>query len=304
MSELCRLKFIMRSGIEETVSGIVRLRFYKDKYSPATLLGGKVLWDGLVKDVLEVRLIAGGRTLHRGYTEYIVSRKRNGRSEVSFSSPGWSRLLAQNEPVPGMNYNMTLSTLLQANVTIPHVTCESGTRQVNYIYVKEHSTIWDAVTAYSRKAYGTFPYIMGANTVSVTSQAGTPRAYGPPHVIEIGSKIDRRLMLSKAYMADIDGQYSYSAVNAQASADGMIRERYYPLDNQWLGNPSEGPAMKIDLSSRKYKIHYAKVLGFSGEELFDTLTASSGNARVTGSLGGFEVVFEKGRAVTTLYVID
>ena len=304
MSEICRLKFVMRSGIEETVSDTVRLRFYKDRYAPATELGGTVIWDGQVKDVLGVKLIAGGRTVHYGYTEYIVSRFRNGRTEVSFSSAGWSKLLAQNEPVPGMNYGVTLTSLLLANVTIPHVTCESGTQQVNYVYVREHSTVWDAVTAYSRKAYGTFPCIMGTNKVSVTSQAGMARAYGPADVIELGAEIDRRTMLSKAYMADIDDQYSYWAPNPQAAADGIVREKYYPLDMQWLGDPSEGPAIRVDISARRYAVYSAKVLGFRGEELFDTFTASSSNRSVTGSIGGIESVFSNGRAVTTLYVIS
>ena len=110
--------------------------------------------------------------------------------------------------------------------------------------------------------------------------------------------------MSKAYMADIDDQYSYSAVNAQAVADGIVRERYYPLDTQWLGNPSEGPAIRVDLSARRYKTYSVKLLGYRGEELFDTFTATSESKSLLGSVGGIEVIFSDGRAVTTLSVID
>lgn len=304
MSEVCRVVFVLRDGTEEVVDRPVRVRFYKDRFLPATRLSGKVLWDGQVRDVLAVKLRAGGHTLHHGYAEYIAVRREKGRAEVSFSSPGWSNLLSQNEPVPGMNYSMTLDQLLAANVSIPYVTCESGTQQVNYIYVKEHSTIWDAVTAYSRKAYGTFPFIYSNNKVSVQELTGTARAYGPSAVIGFGTELDRRLMLSKAYMADIDGQYSYSAVNPQAAADGIVREKYFALDRQWLGNPSEGPAIRVDISKRKYCTAYVKVLGYQGEELFDSINASSGSRSLLGTVGGIEIIFENGRAVTKLSVFS
>ena len=304
MSDLCRVTFSMRSGSEETVRGIVRLRFYKDRYLPSTVLGGRVLWDGQIKDVLGIKLDAGGHTIHHGYAEYIRSEKKNGRTEVSFSSPGWSRLLAQNEPVPGLNYDMTLDSLLAANVHIPYVNCESGTAQVSYIYVKEHSTIWDAVTAYSRKAYGTFPFILGSNKVTVREPSGTYRSYMPKNIISIGSFIDRRTALSKAYMADTQDQYTYWAENPVLTADKIVRERYYPLDMQWLGDPQQGPAMRVSLSMRRFKASYVRVVGYRGEELFDSFTAVSSGNTLAGTVGGIEVIFDKGRAVTTVYIMD
>ena len=304
MSDVCRVRFVMRGGTEETVSETVRLRFYKDRYQPSSVLGGRVIWDGQIKDVLGIKLDAGGHTIHHGYAEYIRSEKANGRTEVTFSSPGWSRLLSQNEPVPGMNYDVTLDSLLAANVHIPYVSCESGTAQVGYIYVKEHSSIWDAVTAYSRKAYGTFPFILINNKVAVRAPSGVYRSYTSKYIVSMGTVIDRRTALSKAYMADIDDQYTYWAENPAAIADMIVRERYYPLDMQWLGDPQKGPLMKVDLSKRKYRMSYVRVIGYRGEDLFDSFTAVSSGNTLAGTVGGIEVIFDKCRAVTTVYIID
>ena len=304
MSDICRLRFELRDGSVQLIEKTVKLRLYKDRYSAAAVLSGRAVWDGQVGDVLGITLAADGHTVHRGYAEYIVSEQKNGRTEVSFSSPGWSRLLAQNEPVPGLNYDVTLETLIQTNVRIPYVTCERGTQQVNYVYVKEHSTIWDAITAYSRKAYGTFPYIKGTNEVTVQVPAGAIRAYGPSDIIGFGTAVDRRTALSKAYMADIDDQYSYWAENPQAAADRLVRERYFPLDRQWLDDPDEGPAIRVDLSKRRYSVSYVRLAGYRREELFDNFSAFSSGRSLAGRIGGVEVIFEKGRAVTTLYVMD
>jgi hypothetical protein len=92
--------------------------------------------------------------------------------------------------------------------------------------------------------------------------------------------------------------------NASGPADGIVRERYYPLDMQWLSNPSEAPALRIDLAKRRYRIRYAKVLGYRGEELFDTIAVSTAQTSLFGSIGGIEVVFSQGRVMTTLYIVD
>ena len=291
----------MRDGSEEELGEIVRLRFYKDKMQPATEVSGKAFWAGNASDVLGVKLTVNNKLVHFGYADYIKVEAEHGRQAVSLHSSGWSKLLAQNEPVPGLNYNLDLEGLLRANTAIPNVSCESGTDTVNYIYVKEHSTIWDAVTAYAQKAYARFPYIRGDNTVTVKDHTGTVRSYAAERVISIGSIYDRRTILSRAYMADADGQYSYYSDGTAALADGIVRERYYPLDRQWLASPQDGTRVKAEGSERRYGCLFAKVIGYSGEDIMDFARIEAGGMSFVRKIEGIEVMLEKGRAVTTFY---
>lgn len=304
MAEICTLVFRLRDGSEQEAADIIKLRFYKDRYTSGSELSGKVIYHGTPRDILEIKLTAGGRLIHHGYAGYIRTENIHGRVELSFISPAWSRLLSQNEPVPGLNYGVDLAGLLAANVTIPNVTCESGTDTVNYIYVREHSTIWDAVTAYSKKAYGSFPYIGGTNEVRVRPTAGRTFTYAAGQVITIGRTVDRRVMLSKAYMAGADGEYSYSWTNAQAVSDGIVRERYYPLDRQWLGSPEDGPKFRVEVSARRYRSTYIRLTGYRGEDIFDSFSVRAGGEHLSSLIGGLEVIFECGRAATTVYVMN
>ena len=76
------------------------------------------------------------------------------------------------------------------------------------------------------------------------------------------------------------------------------------MDRQWLAAPGDGVRFKLEVSGRRYRVPFLKVTGFGGEELFDTFLAYAAGESVIGSIGGLEVIFEKGRAVTTLYVMS
>ena len=299
MAELCTLTFIKADGTEEVVTDTVKLTFRKDKYSSGSELAGKVIREGAAGEPVRVKLEAGGRLIHDGYFEYGRQEMLGGRSVLSFTSKGFSHLLSQIEPVPGMNYQVDLASLGALNTQIPGVTDESGTRTVSYISVKEHSSIWDAVSAYAMKAYGTQPYVLGTNTVSVSGAVGAARLYTGNMLISTGTLCDRRTMLSKAYMSDADGQYSEQVSNTAALSAGIIREKYFQFDRQWLSSLNMGIRYRINRTVRRSDMSFIKVLGYRGEELFDSCTFSSGGTMTTLKIGSIEVVFEKGRAVST-----
>ncbi|MBR1392981.1 MAG: hypothetical protein IJ561_04010 [Ruminococcus sp.] len=300
MPNICTLTLIAADGTEETVTQPVKLVFRKDKYASGTELSGRIIRSGAAGEAVRVKLEAGGRLIHDGYLEYCRQEMLGGRSVLSFTSKGFSWLLAQNEPVPGINYQVNLASLGALNTQIPNVTYESGTRTVNYISVKEHSSIWDAVSAYAMKAYGTQPYIIGANTVSVTGTQGTMRSYASSDLISTGTLCDRRTMLSKAYMSDADGQYSEQVSNSAAVDAGIVREKYFQFDRQWLSSLNMGLRYRINRTVRRSDMSFVKLLGYQGEELFDSCTFTYGGQQTTLTVGSIEVVFEKGIAVSTL----
>jgi len=300
MSVAYGLRFVLAGGSTVIVRGAMRLRYSKDVYTMGSLLTGSVVWDGDISQVVGIKLSLGRTAVHDGYASYIKSEYRSGRQVVSFESQGWSVMLGQNEPVPGMSYNVNLADIGAMNVQIPNVTFEIGTDTVNYIYVKEHSTVWDALTAYGMKAYGRLPYIYGTNEVRVRAASGTERVYDPVSIVSEGVVRDRRGMHSKVYMADADGQYVYSAVDQAAAADGIVRERYYPLDRQWLGSPVTGLEMRLKLAHKRSRMKILSKLGYDGEELFDRYTVS-GRTEAAHTVGGIEVEIANGRTVCTLY---
>lgn len=301
MSLLCSLRLTRWHLPDEECDNIVKLRFVKDRYSAYTELSATVILDSPVSDVVGIKFTLGSYALHYGPPDYIRSERRHGRVTVTFRSRGWSAALTQNEPVPGMNYNLDLRGLAAANVYLPFVSYEDNTQQVNYIYVKEHTTMWDAVSAYAMKAYSVQPFIIGHNTVSVKIPAGTPRVYLPGSVISAGELCDRRGQLSKVYMADADGQYTYSAVNPLVADRDIVRERYYELDRQWLSSPVLGLEQKIAVSNRHSSMYYIRVEGYRGEEIFDTVIAAAQGVSLNAKICGFEILLEKNRIETVLY---
>ncbi|MBR6102998.1 MAG: hypothetical protein IKP95_11255 [Ruminococcus sp.] len=304
MAEQYTLEFTCKNGTTETVPGIVRLVFKKDRFAPGTELRGHILWEGAASDIVRIRLTVGSRLIHDGYLEYARQETGGGRPELSFSSRGWSVLLSQNEPVPGINYQVDLAALGALNTPIPNVTYESGTVTVNYISVKEHSTIWDAIGAYAMKAYSSQPYISGTNQVSVTGRAGQSRSYAASQLISAGTVCDRRAMLSKGYMEDYDGQYSVSLDNPAAAGTGIVREKYFSFDRQWLASLQMGLQLRLDHSNRRSDMSFITLLGYRGEELFDSYTLSLPGQTLSRSIEGIALVAENGRTATTLYTMN
>ena len=55
--------------------------------------------------------------------------------------------------------------------TLPFVTCENSTKIANFLYIKEHSSLWDAVVNLCLKVGNTYPYIGYANCIRFTKQS-------------------------------------------------------------------------------------------------------------------------------------
>lgn len=239
--------------------------------------------------------------IHQGTMDKLDRKWENGRWVYNFESKGYSAMLDQNEPVPRMNYNVSLSTLATRNTIIPMVTYESGTKTVNYVYVKENSTIWDAFMAYSYKAYQTFPYIYSTNKVRVTPQVYALRNYNYEAIVSFGSLKDVRGIISEAFMADDEGQYTYTYENTYADDLDIIRTRYYALDDQWLSDPVSGLTARIKYSNKGMKGYFFTYIGYNQEELFDRAVLSRSDFSFGNlSVGRIELNVSDMRILTTL----
>ncbi len=206
---------------------------------------------------------------HKGLPDSINVKPINGGCIIDIVSRGHTLLLMQNEPYPRINTNVDLKKLITDNIDDDDIRYEDPTPTQRYIYVNERSTVWDAIVAYSIKATGYYPYIRNINIVRVT--IGTPASfnYQSELMTESGTELLTENLLSDVYMQDVDDQYNFSAHSAVAQAAGIVRSRYYPLDNQWLYDPAVGLGHKLNYSCRGMKVKFFTYAGYKGEELMD-----------------------------------
>lgn len=108
-------------------------------------------------------------------------------------------MLGQNEPEPGVWSKVSLTNIMKSYSPSSEITYESGTKTVNYVNIKEKSTLWEAIGVYAVKAYGRRAYIRGDRQVNVSLSILSVNI-GTQRIIEYGKQLDTRTMLSKIYM--------------------------------------------------------------------------------------------------------
>lgn len=248
----------------------ISFRFVRERYTPYTQCTGTFIGDVEVSLVSSIKLYYNDRILHYGMADSIKKNYKNGRYIVSFMSRGYSMLLGQNEPKPGIRSKVNLANLMSENTHIPNVTCQAYTQQVNYIYAKEKSTIWDAICAYSYKAYHSYPYIRNTNVV-YASAPSEPQGfnYNTENVVSLGEGVSTSGMLSKLYMSDTEGEYTYTQESSVASDYSIVRTKYYPLDKQWLAAPEDGLKSKLNYSNKGVYSAWLVYPGHNFENLMD-----------------------------------
>ena len=248
--------------------------FEKDRYTPYTKAEGSFIFNYDDVDLSKaqlVKLFINGELKHEGIPDRLVLTQTSKGKILTFSSRGFTLLLGQNEPCPGINSDVNLEDIISKNISVSQISWETPTDKVNYIYVKEKSTVWDAVCAYGIKSCGVYPYIKGLNTVAVTS-SDKQTDYSGTKLVSKGRGLDTTLVLSEVYMADINGDYTYHCESSAAKDMGIERKKYYPLDRQWLSDPEIGLNAKLDYSARKMNDLRAVYAGYKGEDLTDTIT--------------------------------
>ena len=244
--------------------------FIRERYTPYTQCSGIIIGDFDVAWIYSAELYYEDKLLHKGMADRVEKKYKDGRWLISFFSRGYTMLLGQNEPEPGIIKNVALGSLISGNTHIPNVTWQATTENVNYIYVKEKSTIWDAICAYAYKAYHSYPYIRSANAVYASvPDENTLFNYNNETIVSMGEQVSTSGMISKVYMCDTDGAYSYSQENSYTQEYDIIREKYYSLDQQWVATPNDGLQAKLNYSNKARNMVYLIYAGHRFENLMD-----------------------------------
>lgn len=279
-------------------------RYIKEIYTPYVYFEGRFLSSFTeIGEIKRVEFLYDNRTLHVGLVDSVEISQNNNRSVVYVKSKGFTSLLCQNQPEPGMMKDANLQKIISSYSDIPYISCEA-TGSENYIYIKDGSTIWDAICNLCFRKNGIYPYIERTNTVRISRrEAFYHYRLKPENIISSGVKHDFTRVISHVHMQDINGSYNvYSKKNQAALDRNIIRHKQIPLDRQFLYNPGSAPDYKLYFSMRGMIYRYIRRVGFSFEELLDQMTY--GDFLKEKNIHRIEVVFDGGRVVTELGTYD
>ncbi len=252
-----------------STTNIIALKFTKERYTPYTLLTGKVWLSCVADEVQSISLSVDNVPIHFGIPDSLEHEFSNGRHIYSFSSRGYTSALTYNQPTPGLYSNATLASILSGEITLPNISFEYMTDSINYVYINDNDNMWDGAVAFARKFCGDYPYIFGPNTVRVTRFSNLPTVTIPKEKIVsecVGEDYSR--MISDLKMRDVDGNYnSFTMTDTDAVNRDIIRHRHIAFDRQWLSNQDEALKSRIDYSMRGFRYKKICYEGFSKEDL-------------------------------------
>ncbi len=308
----CRAVLDIKSSstvTEKTLLLCTGFVFEKALYVPYTQFTGEFYEDGQpmfrAGQVIRVRIYLDMTLIHCGMPDEVtISRKDKGH-RIRLHSRGYTLLLAQNQPYPRINSNVTLKSLCQANLVCSEITYEDPTPRVGNIYVNEGSTVWEAAVAYCIKASGRYPYIKGTNMVKMNSADAGTVSYYSAVITEETSAMNTSMLLSDVYMKELGEDYPFEAHDTSAAAMKIVRSRYYPLDMQWLYDPQVGLQHKLDISNKGVRTAGLTYEGWKGE---DIMYRASGGGDISGlrinylrTVGGRHGIFTTVRAYDDRY---
>lgn len=219
---------------------------------------------------------------------------------VSGRGYSYTRSLLTGDAVPGVFYTAGIDTIAQANTALPKVTYQQISDTVNYIYIKETDSIWDAYTALAIKLYENYPYIHDTNTVFIKKESQGRFTYNDEKITGVFIGEDFKNAISKISMQDIDGNYTYTREDSGVISRGIISERFIPLDRQWLSSPQMGLKHKMYYSKRGSIFRGFSYIGYKGEQICDWVTFSSSGVSFTGEVCKLEVRADKNGIRTTI----
>lgn len=264
-----------------TCYDVVNLYFEKERYTPYTVARFTVLNNRVIEDLCEVQITIGGKVIHQGVADSMEAKMTDdGYYSITVYSRSFTAALSVNQPIPKINSNVNLNDILTSNISNLRVASQADTKTVNYVYILDRDTLWDAVVAYAIKAYSNYPYIRNSNTVMV-SPPTSPTAFShQSNVLELSQGVNLSNMISQINMKDYNGDYStYQMTNDYAVNRYVIRRKTIELDKQWLAEPNTALSKRIDFSNRAVKYKAAKIEGYNGEDLFDKMTITKGSTK-------------------------
>ncbi len=264
------------SGTVREFAKGVKVVMKRELYLPYVSLSGEFICDTVITaaQICSVSLKLDGTVIFSGIPDRVEVFVQSGIRRISFVSRSYTSLTAQNEPEPGVISNVDLAGLVSSCLIHPQITVEQNTPSENYIYVKNSSSLWEAIIAYNIKRQNRLPYIYGTNTIMSTRANSTDRSYEGEQLLNEGFGVNTLNMLSDVHMRIGSDPYQYHYTNPYAAAYQIKRSRYYDLDYQWLHDIQQGLVYKTANSDRQRNVKFFEYASFKNEQLFDVVRSS------------------------------
>ena len=236
---------------------------------------------GSMEPPVNIRFFFGSTIMLDGIVQKAEKANENGQSVLRISAHSYAAALGRNQLKPGIHSNVTLESLM-TEYALPHISYQSGAGAVSYIYVKEHSPMWEALSAYNYKLNGGFPYVRMNNVVCAAPQPEQAPIILPDTLLAKGTRGNSSAIVSRIEMASLSGEYGvFSADNPEAPPRQIVNVRQIPFDRQFLYDPAEGLRYRIALSNRRAVSRYVTYPGYCGEDIEDAVTADGITQRVS-----------------------
>lgn len=264
------------SSIAKEFSQCLSLNYVKEYYTPYSTLKASFVLSSDVGEIIDVELCVNGVTVHKGIVDTMDVKVLSSYRSLSITSRSHTSMLGQNEITPGTLAGVSLNTLMTNYIQIPNVYHENLSATSNYIYVKDHASLWEAVTNLCLKQYNTYPYIANVNTVRYTSPASVKSivlSKDNKNIVSSGNSFNYTNMISAYHMMNTEGTYNtFNRTDTFVSAREIVRHKHIAFDKQWLDNPQTGLGYRLNYGMRGYKSSFVSYFGYFGEDLNDLVS--------------------------------
>ena len=253
------------------------MHFSKERYTPFSTFRGTFALHSAIGEIFDVELCVNGLLIHKGVVDFSETKLLPAHRVLTVSSRGYSFALGYNELPAGLQYGVTLASLM-AQVPVPNVTFEAVTTPANFLYIKPHASLWDAVVNLCLKVNSTQPYIAYPNVIRFTKHANS-KLVSFSSADRIGSLSDGNdlsTVISHIHMKDTNDSYNtYNATSQFATDRSIVRHKYIDLDRQWLDSPTKALTFRLNYAMRGSLFSTLTYRGFSGEDINDRFSVSA-----------------------------
>ena len=265
--------FELGKSSPKILENCLSLSYSKEYYTPYSSFTGVFLLTTEVSEIIDVELFVNGTAIHKGIIDSVQITEFSSHKAIKIVSRGHTSMLGQNEIVPGLITQVSLNSLMTNYIQIPNVFHEDIATVSNYIYVKEHASLWEAVTNLCLKQKNSYPYIKNINTVCFnlpSSPKTVTLSRSNKNIVSCGNAFDYSKMISDIHMRDTQGTYNtFNYSESAVLSREIVRHKHIAFDKQWLDDPVMGIRYKTNFGMRGFKSSFVSYLGYNGEDIND-----------------------------------
>lgn len=272
------VRLILKSENSLEELSVTAFSFRKSVYTPYTMLNASFIAENTAySEVYEVMFYIGEKLVHHGLADSFEVKVRNGVKTGKIISKGFTSMLLQNQLEPGIINNVSLNSLLDNYYDLSFISHEDNSDQQNYIYVQNHSSMWDGVVTLAYKLTGNYPFIESANCVRITPKSQPQSfSFADDEILSCGFGNDFSSFISGYDMPDIAGDYGvYTLSDYEMMSKKIVRHKYIEFDREYLYNPQEALVFRKKFSEKAGIFHYCEYSGYKGEDLTDHVSFGS-----------------------------